>query len=146
VGASASEILPGRLWVRARTNKLPVLAKQYMVDELKLTDVVCVCLIPDPSWAAFAGVHYRHFPWSDSKRRVPKNLGEVADALSNRIERGGRVLIYCDSGRNRSALLAAMVAWKLLAGCTGKQAVALVRAGRPMALKNPLFIQYLESL
>jgi hypothetical protein len=106
--------------------------------------VVCVCLIPDYSWENF--VAYQHIPMSDSRRKLPAELEWHAEVIAERIEtQGARYLLYCDSGRNRSNLLAAMVVRHILA-VTGKEAVAIVRAGRPMALKNPLFVEFLESL
>ncbi len=137
--------MPGRLWVRARTNSLSLNAKRRLRDELKLTDVVCCCLIRDEDWYDI-GTHYIQFPWSDSTRHIPDDLDIATGMVCEAIEQhSARVLIYCDSGRNRSCLLAAMVVRRIL-GVSGSYAMGYVRGSRPMALKNPFFIQYLDSL
>jgi len=130
--------------VRARTNSLSIQHKADLVVGLKLTDVACVCIIPDHTWTEWLEYHY--WPCSDSKRVLPAGIEARAEAIADGIEQlAQRWLIYCDSGRNRSNLLAALVVRRILA-CTGKEAIQYVRDGRPMALKNPLFISYLESL
>jgi hypothetical protein len=109
--------------------------------------VVCCCIIPDYMWEyPQLGTEYTVLGWSDSRRRLPGDLEHQAEVAAERIEtQGKRYMLYCDSGRNRSALLAAMIVRHICA-VTGKEAVEIVRAGRPMALKNPYFVEYLESL
>lgn len=91
------------------------------------------------------GLWYQHYRWSDSTKRVPPDLEDATyNVVYDIEERNERVLIYCDSGRNRSALLAANVIKRLLA-VSGQKAIEIVRTGRPMALKNPFFIQHLRT-
>ena len=58
------------------------------------------------------------------------------------ISNGLRVVIHCRAGQNRSAFIAAR-AIQLLTLCTGEEAIARVRRGRPNALTNPWFRDYL---
>lgn len=66
----------------------------------------------------------------------------AVEALNN----GGKVLIHCQAGINRSNLTAALVlrAWK---GLTSAEAIAMLREKRsPAVLANKTFLRYLESL
>jgi len=113
-------------------------------DELKFSLVVCCCLIADKDWQKI-GVWYQHYRWSDSTREIPANLEDATYNVIYDIEQHNeRVMIYCDSGRNRSALLAANVVKRLL-HVSGQKAIEIVRAGRPMALKNQFFINHLRT-
>jgi protein-tyrosine phosphatase len=72
-------------------------------------------------------------------------LNELADDAATVIALGGKVLINCNAGRNRSCLLAALTLTKLN-GWSGEQAMAFVRERRPNALANPMFEKYLRSV
>jgi hypothetical protein len=71
-------------------------------------------------------------------------VNQVARSVANEVRRGGKVLVTCAMGRNRSGLVSA-TAVVFLTGCTGKQAVQLVRSVRPNALTNAQFVDYLVS-
>ena len=89
---------------------------------------------------------YIYFPIHDDDERMPsltklRPLGQLGASL---VRGGHTVLSHCGMGYNRSALIAALVLIEL--GMPGPSAVARLRARRPGALYNPLFVKFLESL
>lgn len=72
-------------------------------------------------------------------------LDVLTDMAVREILDGHKVLTHCHKGKSRSGMFNAIVAMKLL-GIDGRQAVDLVRKGRPEALGNASFVAYLESL
>jgi protein-tyrosine phosphatase len=60
------------------------------------------------------------------------------------IEAKAAVVAMCNMGRNRSGLLAAMIAARLR-GLTGAEAMALVRSRNPEAIANPWFEEFLRT-
>lgn len=129
------EILPDRLWIRARTNNMTPQAKAALQQELALTRVVQLCPRPDPYWATRVKA-WSFRPLADGKR-VPWWLSELAAEIAQHLTEGGRALIYCNAGRNRSALLAGMVLVEN--GMTGTEALAHLRNRRPRCLANLTF-------
>lgn len=69
----------------------------------------------------------------------------AAALVSEEIKRGGKVLVTCIMGRNRSGLIMAL-ALRNLYGFSGKQVVSQVKVMRPFALTNPHFVQILSDL
>jgi protein-tyrosine phosphatase len=67
--------------------------------------------------------------------------GEVAAA----VRRGKRVLVTCMMGLNRSGLACAL-ALRMLARCSGREAMHAVRASRTGAIFNPWFERVLEEM
>ena len=65
---------------------------------------------------------------------IERAAGEVA----REVRRGGRVLVTCAQGRNRSGVLAGLALVQL--GCPGPQAAALIRRLRN-GLTNPYFLR-----
>lgn len=129
------EILPGSLWVRG-------IPEARHVEEV---DVVVSCLRhPDLELAsAMTGV-YLSYPMSDGKR-LPAGLPLIVDDLASHVRAGHKVVIHCRAGRNRSALLAALVV-REVTGCSGAQARELVQERRPNSLYNEWFAAYLDTL
>ncbi len=58
---------------------------------------------------------------------------------------GQTVLIHCIGGRNRSVLVAALVAMKVY-DLTGVEVLAGVRAARPNSISNPVFETWLKEM
>jgi len=133
-------ILPGRLWLRGRTNDIGIEAKRALATELGFRWVVALCPRADPEWQD-AGVAYRHWPMADGKL-VPKWMDGRGVALAEEISEGRPGLVYCNAGRNRSALMAGVIMQ-----CLGEEnVVKRIQTIRPNALANPAFVQYLEGL
>lgn len=62
--------------------------------------------------------------------------------LARNIKAGHRVLVCCQQGINRSALVAGLV-HQQMTGCSGPAALAAVRRARHDSLWNPVFIAHL---
>jgi hypothetical protein len=69
---------------------------------------------------------------------------QTANSVANEIRRGGKVLVTCAMGRNRSGLISALTVI-FLTGCSGRIAVQLIKSVRPNSLTNPQFVDYLVS-
>ena len=71
----------------------------------------------------------------------------ASDAVATCLRRGERVLVTCQAGINRSALVAGLAMVKAY-GYAGDQALRAVRANRRnathVALCNPTFAEYLQ--
>lgn len=129
------EILPGSLWVRG-------IPEARHVEEV---DVVVSCLRhPDLELAATMPGAYLSYPMSDGKR-LPAGLPAIVDDLAGHVREGRKVVIHCRAGRNRSALLAALVV-REVNGCSGAEARRLVQERRPNSLYNEWFAAYLDTL
>lgn len=83
--------------------------------------------------------------YDDSYTLPVEQLNEIADVVSTALDKGGKVLVHCQAGLNRSNLITALALIKR--GSSPKDAVALLREKRsPLVLCNPTFEQWLLSL
>ena len=121
----------GRALADARFTMLVLAAREYQ-----------------PRSANFPGLRVvLHAPLNDD---VPTS-SEVAAAMNaatyvvDEIKRGGKVLVTCLQGRNRSGLISALALRKLY-GFSGKQVLSQVQTMRANALTNPWFQQLLSDL
>lgn len=72
----------------------------------------------------------------------PEQLHELADGVVAALSRGGKVLVHCQAGLNRSNLVAALALIKL--GRTPADAIALLRERRSsVVLCNRAFFRWL---
>ena len=79
-------------------------------------------------------------------KRAPSStqaFDELIARLVDRIDNDWRVVVHCNGGKGRSALVTAAVLIGL--GVSQSAAVAGVRAARPGSLRNPLQIFFLRS-
>ena len=86
--------------------------------------VVLVSLEYQPPAYGFPGVIVRRFPFDDSARPSKQDLAQAwraATAVAHDVSQGRRVLVTCNMGRNRSALVAAL-AIHMLTGMSGARA------------------------
>ena len=74
-------------------------------------------------------------------------LYNTAELVANTVGKNIRTLVHCGAGLNRSALVTAL-AYKLLIGCSGAEAMTLIRAKRedPNCLSNQSFADWLRNL
>lgn len=136
------EILPRRLYIRGRLDNRQRADKTALLQGLNLAIVVSLVTPYDPFWQGV--VEYIHRPMADGKQ-VPDFLRRLAMRIAGAVNYEQKpTLIYCNGGRNRSALLAGLVV-KTVCGLTGPQAVDFIRARRPNALANPVFEEYLRN-
>lgn len=103
-----------------------------------------------PPASLFPGVAVIHAPNDDDFERLPTRdelrlaLG-AARQLVPILAGGGRVLSTCFAGRNRSGLVSGLTL-HLWLGCSGDQAIRMIKATRPRALSNPGFLTVLSRL
>ena len=86
-----------------------------------------------------------HRPVAD--KRAPSStqaFDELIARLVDRIDNDWRVVVHCNGGKGRSALVAAAVLIGL-SDLSARAAVACVRAARPGSLRNPLQLWFLWS-
>ena len=85
-----------------------------------------------------------HFPITDKRRpHDTRAFDELIARLVDRINDGMRVVVHCNGGKGRSALVAAAVLISLKVPYA--KAVAGVRTARSGSLRNPLQLWFLWS-
>ena len=132
------------LMLSARTHTLTDDQCVDLVNRHELTAVINLWHTPDQRVAKMVD-WYECMPLPDGQisERMAHCLETLADDVAAEVRRGGRVLMHCWGGRNRSGLLAALVLTRL-ERITGSQAYDRVRAVRRGALVNLHFANYLK--
>lgn len=102
-----------------------------------------------PPAEKFSGVRVLHIPLDDDPRKPPteaesRGIHEVGHEVAREVKRGGKALVTCAVGLNRSGLVSA-TALRFL-GMTGRAAADFVQAAREGALSNPSFYEWLSQL
>jgi len=102
-----------------------------------------------PKAERFPGVRVLHAPSFDdvlNSDRISAFM-EAADRVAEKVRGGGRVLVTCIQGRNRSGMIVAL-ALRNLYGMDGASAMMLVKQNRKHAdaLTNQYFQQFLTAL
>lgn len=80
-------------------------------------------------------------PLPDDMGRLREVVGRVVETVTS----GGRAVVHCAAGANRSGLVCALAVRRVL-GVDGETAVERVRSARPRALSNRTFREYVASL
>lgn len=139
------ELLPGQLYLSARTHQLTDAECTALVERYRLTGVLNLWHTPDPRIEALVA-WYENEPIPDGQMNpnVALTVEVFADEVAERIAQGGCILLHCWGGRNRSGLVAALVLMRINK-LTGVQALAAVKAIRKGALVNEHFVRYLEG-
>lgn len=139
--AMAMVQLHEHLFVRSHTRFIHANKVLDALVNAQIRFVLNVALINDPILAAACrtvGINYRHEPLRDSQREpIPGIVTELIKLVAELIPTTG-VLVHCDSGWNRSNLIAIPA----LARYTQRSPAELVneiRVHRPKTLKNPRF-------
>lgn len=142
-GGSVWTILPGQLYQSGTWTKLSLSECRARAAAFGITGIVNVWR-DDPRLRDV--VKWSEHSWMSDGKEIPEDaLVRLAEKAVEHIAAGGRVLTMCQMGRNRSALVNAMIVRRLV-GCSGRDAVDLLRRARPRALANDNFAQYLLSL
>lgn len=116
------------------------------------TIVFCAQEYQPPSFL-YPGTHVVRAPFADDYEKAPSRKEIVAARragrlAAQRVQEGGKVLVTCIAGRNRSGLVSAYALCHLY-GLSGDQAMILVRRRRKHAkpvLENPHFVRLLERV
>jgi len=102
-----------------------------------------------PSSNFFPGVQVVHAPLDDHPYQLSQAEWDAivrsAKLAGDNVMRGGRSLITCWEGRNRSGIITA-VTLTLLTGWPADKAVARIRSRRPGALTNESFVRQLRRV
>jgi protein-tyrosine phosphatase len=110
--------------------------------------VLCAREWQRPS-ADFQGIGVIHAPLDDNFEYVSRDEAELAVLAARTVRammaRGGRVLVTCAMGRNRSGLVTALVIARVLR-CSGDEAIRFVQSRRAHALSNPVFRELIRRL
>lgn len=102
---------------------------------------------PDPLYEPAPGVNHMHYRMSDSDLDAEHHnaLDEMAMHVIEALDRGEKVLIRCQAGINRAALLTGLVMLQL--GWSADDAIARMREVRsPFVLFNTSFVQHLHEV
>jgi hypothetical protein len=136
------------LFIRGRFFKLDPRDKFETLRREGITTVVN--LIRPEDWDLYqqSAVGYIHTPVVDG--RLPEAMAAYLLKLAGYLAKEIRisqhsVLIFCNAGRTRSGLLAALVL-RELHGISGRTALNWVRERRPLAVSNDHFERFLNGL
>lgn len=104
---------------------------------------------PTPPELAYPGLQVFYAPNDDNFEHITgsqlRGAIQTATRVAQAILQGGRVLVSCREGKNRSGLVSAL-AMHILTGRPGWQCVITVRRNRRKALRNPAFVAHLNQL
>lgn len=136
-----AHILHPRLWQGAKPDQQP--ADHGF-------DVLVLCAVEHQNSGAYDDIDIILAPNRDNSWVPPtKEELDIAIRAAKRVveavQANKQVLVTCIAGLNRSGLVSALALRELL-GISGSAAMKAVRYGRPGALFNPWFEQYLEQL
>lgn len=143
------EIIPG-LYQRGMFKRYSLPRKLALLESANIGLVVCMIKDKDEELEVAMpelGLTYLWCPIPDGKL-TPEDLrhvGWAASEVSSAILNGQGVIVHCRAGRNRSALVSAL-AVREMERTTGREAIDIVRIGRPNSLANEHFVAYLEGL
>jgi protein-tyrosine phosphatase len=99
--------------------------------------------VDDAAALARAGIELLHLPTPDTQPLTLAQMLEGARWVHERLQRGGRVLIHCEHGVGRSALLACAVL--VYGGMHARDALALVQQQRWQAAPNQKQVERLRE-
>lgn len=145
----AHQVVPG-LW----QGSMPPIG-DFLEKEGFTTLILCAREL-QPSSELYPGVQVIHAPNDDDPTNRPLDkaklrvAAQAAQAASEAMKRGGKVLVTCAAGANRSGLVSG-ITLHLLYGWSGQKAVAQIRRTRRVpggyqALRNEEFVKALVRL
>ena len=141
------EIVPGKVYQRGEFMDFP---REFKLKELRkhgIDIVVNVWSRPDMEISQEM-FRYIHWPIPDGELRDSDRRfleGMALRVAGDILHEDHKVLVHCHAGRNRSALVSALLVRQLL-DLSGEQAIEYVRERRPNALANEHFCNYLKGL
>lgn len=98
----------------------------------------------------YPGVTLVYAPNVDDTLRPPSRADlalalKAAHHVAARVQAGGKVLVTCQAGKNRSGLVTAMALHEIT-GIAGKACVDIIKMVRPIALTNRQFVDALQRI
>jgi len=127
----------------------PMGAAARLAEEHGITQVVDVRVeaCDDEAVLALHGIRLLHLPTHDTRAISVRMLGDGVAFVCAALERGERVLIHCQYGIGRSALLGLCVL--VARGLTPLEAIARAKEARPVVSPSPeqleAFIAFCEE-
>lgn len=140
-----SEIAP-RLWQGGTPQDEMIYNSSEFATASELhgfTAVVTLDSQSNPVGWAVSELRYGFEDGPVNREELPRIL-EVADWAYEKWQRGGKVLIRCAAGANRSGLITAIVLMK--DGMDPKKAIELIRSKRSFALSNRAFVTLIGEI
>ena len=137
------EIIPDKLY----QSRPPEDAAEWQhVLALKIDVVLDLFGTLDPDVpTAPNSILYMFWPIEDQPQLPDVQVMNVlVDTIVRLIQLGHKVLVHCHKGKSRSGMINALVV-RQLKGCSGADAVDLVRKHRPGALGNQVFAAYVRD-
>jgi hypothetical protein len=139
--AEPTAILDGQLWISG----CPIDYEWLRRDRIDL-----VVDVADPHFVLVAErlgtTAYRKEALVDGPELpAPAILDELVRDVVTAVAGGGRVLVACAGGRNRSGLVLGLALRELLR-CSGAEALRIVQSRREDALNNQTFARHLAAL
>jgi len=136
-------ILPGSLYQSGKTDELTIDQKKGLLSMYRLNIIVNLWHTADEQLVQITDL-YIHQYYPDGKTNIFAPLQTLADELAVRMQNGSIVLVHCWGGRNRSALLNAMLVMRLWK-CDGEKAFNHIKECRPSSFSNKFFEQWLRE-
>jgi len=137
-----TEIIAGVLW---QSDADPNIFAKLLDRGLSPAMVIDLQEFPVPGLPLDGSIMYVHWPIDDGPVPDEGMLSAVEQAACAYIDGGGRVVTMCAQGRNRSGLVSALIAARVL-GLAGENAARHVRERVPEALSNEEFARWLDAL
>lgn len=141
---TANEVFP-KLW----QGSAPPIGDRLRLDGFTHLALCAEEYQPTPPDLAFPGVEVFYAPNDDAFEGLTDSQlrGAVTTArkVANALATGGKVLVTCREGRNRSGLVSAL-AIHMLTGKPGTSCVRDVHMHRPRSLMNPAFVRMLRRI
>lgn len=114
------------------------------------TDIFLCAREYQPDSNLFGEAHVHQYPFFDDYQKVTndefKQIALAVSAACHAVERGGKILITCMAGLNRSGLVTALTLMKVL-NLPSHIAIMQVRSSRgPRAISNPLFEKIIREV
>ena len=128
----------GRLWLSANFHDWAAVVQEHELSVVIDLEQDLDRGIPDHP----DSVIYIYFPIRDEGLPPIRRLHAVAQLGSDLLSHGERVLVHCEMGLNRSALLAGLIL--VHGGASGEAAFERLQVRRPGALYNLRFSEYLR--
>ncbi len=140
-----SEIVP-RLWQGGTPDEEMIDRSKFFsraVDLHAFTAVVTLDSRSNPVGWAVPELRYGFSDGPVVREELPRIL-DVADWAFEKWQKGGKVLIRCAAGANRSGLITAIVLMK--DGFEPKEAIEIIRSKRSFALSNSDFVSLIGEI
>lgn len=132
-------IIPGKLYQRGEFPNAPREELHETLRRHNIQVIVGLAGKTNPHVNCF----YVYEPIADGA--IDDDTMDEMERIANEVmvwAEGGAILTHCHGGRNRSALMSALLVMRINK-CSASEAIELVRSGRPNSLANEHFVKAL---